>query len=58
VSSSETQPDVDGRDKPGPFLAANAISWLKGAPAGGWRFTRPVEFAYERDILDQMCESL
>lgn len=42
----------------GVLTAANAASWLKGEPAEGWRFTRPVAFAYELANLDAMYESL
>jgi maleamate amidohydrolase len=42
----------------GVLSSRNAGRWLRGEAAEGWRFTRPVEFAYERDILDQMYESL
>lgn len=42
----------------GVLSAANAVLWLKGEQAEGWRFTRPIEFPYELATLDAMYESL
>jgi maleamate amidohydrolase len=42
----------------GVLSTPNALRWLTGEPAKGWHFTRPVEFAYERETLDAMYEAL